>query len=268
MIYGNIKKKYVSTTVLVLYTRQSLQLYPVFTLFMESTLIFFFIFFCFSSAFLSTFLLVSFDHKTQLHHSHHKNLAAAAELKSGGAGAAAKFKLKKITHRLAHRLAVRQFVSESTRVQYLQQELEGGRKATCCQRVSRRRRMLHAWRATRCWSVHVNDPESLWLVKTVAFEAFEIGVQTYGAFTASNYMYRNRFRIIVLLCNVVFSPIALALSKYELAMSLDIMFDVAYTFIGLSTFLQYFYEMDAGTEVIVARKRWLVYFVRYYFLSF
>ena len=81
-------------------------------------------------------------------------------------------------------------------------------------------------------------------------------------------MYRNRFRIIVLLCNVVFSPIALALSKYELAMSLDIMFDVAYTFIGLSTFLQYFYEMDAGTEVIVARKRWLVYFVRYYFLSF
>jgi len=59
-------------------------------------------------------------------------------------------KLKKITHRLAHRLAVRQFVSESTRVQYLQQELEGGRKATCCQRLSRRKRMLNAWRCVLC----------------------------------------------------------------------------------------------------------------------
>ena len=82
-------------------------------------------------------------------------------------------------------------------------------------------------------------------------EMFEVAVQTYGAFTASNYMRRNALRVTILICNVMLSPLALATRYDEVAVALDICFDVAYTFIGLTTFLQYFYENEGDKNIEV-----------------
>ena len=102
--------------------------------------------------------------------------------------------------------------------------------------------MYDRWSASRCQLSTAKNDESLWVIQHAVYEGIEIAVQTYGAFTASNYMSRNAFRAMVLLCNIFMSPVLLASRNYTAAVAMDIVFDVAYTAVGLTSFLQYFYE--------------------------